>query len=649
MKIYFTNKLFLIELFLSTLLVIVLIMLPLFSFSTQIDDSEPNDDQLILEIDETLIQDLILSNFGSGYSAIKKATSSIEEIRNFVQEGNYEQALTLISDLSEREKQKTEVISLEISALIGKGDYDSAMDLYMLFKESDLALSKQFSDIADELIKKNKPFPAMLVCQGGLMRDVSSAKLLYQMGYSYDMLKKTYVALPYYKGAKLTDMSSHELSRLTDIDLVLANAYYKTNDYVNAKKALDQRKSEHDPSGIPAIINAKYQVSKGNYSEALELLNKNMSSSRELETKIVKAQILILKGEEREALALLATLEYSPGNKQISNVVDVSKSLALLVNGEGEESIKVLKSLDYSNEVLNIRMLLATSYLSMGDTEKAIEELKIAPFPYNELANYPEAKKILDEAKYDTDTNLAYFCLNQKFYSLAIDFCNKTIKKNGNNIISDFILVEAYLNTKEYSKASQVLLRLKNVFSGSYSIEFFLSQIYTKAGMYDEAQESYKILIEKRPDFVMADIAYGNMLSKQSKWKEAREVFEHALNFLPNSPKLLVSLGWCLAQLEELERLDALLELIDTNEKVLPANKLHLRGWLYYLRSDYMKAYELLKEAIETAPGDPEIAFHLGLTMTQLAGMKKEADNLLQQSLLFDEQRSKYRSIVNVK
>ena len=55
---------------------------------------------------------------------------------------------------------------------------------------------------------------------------------------------------------------------------------------------------------------------------------------------------------------------------------------------------------------------------------------------------------------------------------------------------------------------------------------------------------------------------------------------------------------------------------------------------------------ELLKNAIEKAPGDPEICYHLGMVMLE-TGKEDIATNLLRQSLLFEKQKKKYRDKID--
>jgi len=262
------------------------------------------------------------------------------------------------------------------------------------------------------------------------------------------------------------------------------------------------------------------------------------------------------------------------------------------------------------------------------------------------LASSPEFEKYLNQPSLGPDIGLAFFCLDQKFYTQAVAIAHEAAKKSKRNILLNFLLVESYLRTDNYSLAIKNLLKINDIFKHSYALKFYLSQAYAKAGMLDESTQTYKLLTEERPDFIMADLVYGKLLADFSKWEDAKKVYENGLNFMPDSSRLQISLAWTLVHLNELDSLDNLLQIIEKNKKVKLASFLHLKGWTAFKNNNFSKADELLTKAIETAPGDPEICFHLGMAMMKV-GKRNMAKNLLQQSLLFKKQRDKYQEIIH--
>jgi len=588
---------------------------------------QDSDDQFSTKLDET------------------NQTPQMNELMNYLNNGIYGSVLEKIKVLSKEEKNKPEIISIKAAALIGKNDFASAMNEYNLLKIRNDAPSKSFSTIAHMLLKKKKPFAAMTVCQSGLMRNIKSAKLLYQMGHAYDLLGKTRTALAYYKGAEMANNASHELKQI-DIEKVIAVAYYKLNDFERAHNILKNKDLKGIDTGIHLIIDAKYYASKGNYDKAISFLEKAKGTSRHLEAVLTKSQFLILNSKANEAIDLLNDLNIVLKQSDFSDTLKLTKALAFLTDNKPGMSLDLLGEINHPEKIQNIHMLKAITYFAMNKKKETIEELKQTSLPYSELAVLPDFEKYLDQPSIGPDIGLAFFCLDQKFYNQAVIIAEKAAKKSKNNILLNFVLAECYLQKEKYSLAIKELLKINKAFKNSYALQFYLSQAYAKAGMINDATKTYKSLTEERPDFIMADLVYGKLLSDFSKWEQARKIYENGLNFMPDSPHLQISLGWTLAYLNEFDSLDNLLQIIEKNEKIQPASRLHLKGWTAFKNNDFSKAEALLTKAIETAPGDPEICFHLGMAMMK-EGNKDMSKNLLQQSLLFEKQRNKYQDTID--
>lgn len=570
--------------------------------------------------------------------------STVNEVKIYLNNGNYNAALAMIDELSGKEKNKPEIISLKITALIGKNEFSSAMAEYKILKDREDTTSKNFSQIADMLLLKKKPLAAMMVCQSGLMRDIKSVKLLYQMGYCYNMLGKPNVALAYYQGAKSANNVTPELKQ-KNITRAIALSYYKLYDFENARKTLKKYNVEDTDSGIKMIIDAKYYASKGNYDEAISLLDKAHNSSKSLEADLIKAQLLILNSNPDEAIHLLNDLDRLYGKPNFLDVLKLTKSLAFLSVSKSEKSLDLLENIEHPDKINNIHMLKAITYFSLGKQKKVIEELKQTSLPYSELASSPEFERYLNQPSLGPDIGMAFFCLDQKYYLQAVAIAHEAAKKSKKNVLLNFLLAESYLLTENHSLAIKNLVKINDVFKHSFALKFYLSQAYAKAGMLDEATKTYKLLTGERPDFIKADLVYGKLLGDFSKWDEARKVYENGLNFMPDSPLLQISLGWTLVHLKKLDSLNGLLQIMEKNKKIGAASFLHLKGWTAFLNNNYSEAEELLTKAIEASPGDPEICFHLGMTLMK-SGKQGVATNLLQQSLLFEKQRKKYYDVI---
>ena len=604
---------------------------------------QKSDDKSAVSSEDLLPDDLFQDSGSPSEMYDPTIETPVSRIKYFLSKGMYSVALETIASLSEEERNRPDIIGLKAAALIGKNDFASALNEYNSLKNRNDATARSFLIIADMLLKKNQPFAAMMACQSGLMRDVQSARLLYQMGYAYDQMGKADTALSYYKGAVRNSTLERQRSA---IEKAIAVAYYKLNDYENARNVLIGKTLEGADSGLKSIIDAKYYVSQGNYDQAISLLDKAKESPRYLAAELTRAQVFIVNSESEQALKLLNELAINFNYSNFSDTLKLTRALAFQTGGNAAKSLDLLKSFEHPELIPNIHMIKAITYYSLNDNKSAIEELKQTVLPYTELAAMPDFENYLNQPSLGPDLGLAYFCLDQRYYTQAINIARKAAEKSKDNVFFRFILAESYQQTGKFTPAIKELIKINDVFKGSYAAKFFLSQAYARAGMLSEAAKTYKSLTEERPDFIQANLIYGKLLSDHSKWEEARKVYEHGLNFMPESPHLLISLGWTLAQLNETASLENLMQIIEKNEKIEPVSLLHLKGWAAFEKGEFSKAEEWLTSALDKAPGDPEICYHLGMAMMK-SGHKEMAKNLLKQSLLFDIQKERYQKGIN--
>ncbi|TKB05736.1 tetratricopeptide repeat protein [Desulforhopalus sp. IMCC35007] len=332
-------------------------------------------------------------------------------------------------------------------------------------------------------------------------------------------------------------------------------------------------------------------------------------------------------------------------DSSLYDLFHLTRYLAFLTAGDSEAAIKSLQQITQPEKITNLHMLKAIGYYSAGDNSKAKEELKQTVPPYSELPQIPDFDLFMNDPAIGPRIGLALYCYDQKFYRQAIAILKETESKVGDNILLTFIQAECYLGTNQFSLGIEALRKINRTLKNSYAIQFYLCQAYARAGMLSEAEAMYEILTEERPDFIMANLTYGKLLSNHNKWEAAKKIYESGLNFNPDSIHLQIALGWTLAFLGETDELENLLQIVKKNEGFESVSFLHLKGWNHFKREDFTEAVNVLKKAIEISPGDPEIAFHLGMAMIKV-GEVDSGRNLLNQSMLFPKQREKYQELV---
>ncbi len=113
---------------------------------------------------------------------------------------------------------------------------------------------------------------------------------------------------------------------------------------------------------------------------------------------------------------------------------------------------------------------------------------------------------------------------------------------------------------------------------------------------------------------------------------EARSTLETLRQEFPDDPTVANSLGYFLAERGvELPRAETLVRAALARQ---PENPFYIDslGWIAFRRGDFPAAFDLLVQAANAAPGQPEILEHLGLTL-QALGRIGEAARVLQQAL----------------
>jgi len=113
---------------------------------------------------------------------------------------------------------------------------------------------------------------------------------------------------------------------------------------------------------------------------------------------------------------------------------------------------------------------------------------------------------------------------------------------------------------------------------------------------------------------------------------EARSTLETLREEFPDDPTVANSLGYFLAERGvELPRAESLVRAALARQ---PENPFYIDslGWVAFRRGDFPAAFDLLVQAANAAPGQPEILEHLGLTL-QALGRVEEAARVLRQAL----------------
>ncbi len=574
-------------------------------------------------------------------STMMSQWSVVKELKQALVKGSFDLVLDSIAGMTEEEKATPEILSIKIAALIGKENYDEANKEVSLLMERKYVPEAAIAMIARMYLKANRAFEAMKICQTGLLKNVRSTSILYEMGKAFDTLGKTKTALVYYEKAnELNDITKVINTRM--LQETIAIAYCKTNEFEKAKDAFDDEASKETVSVIYLVALARHHASRGEFKEAIDAIDKALKGKKSPATVITKAHLLILAGEPQKAIDLLEDLERGYSGTLPGESTGLATFLSYLVMNHTEEALATLKAMEQSNKSIpNIQMIRASLLMAMGKKKEVTQELSQAALPFSEMATHQSLERHLGPPSLGPILGLTYFCLDQGYYKEAIKAAQVALAQAPGNIFLRLTLAEGYQRLGENTNALSEYRQIVEIMPESYALRFQLARACETAGLQEEALQYYASLSKDRPDFILAQLAHGNLLERLGEWRRARDVYETGLNYKPNAVPLLTSLGWALCHTRDFDALEKLMSTLKANNNVKPSSVWHLEGWYAYQRKNFPEAKELLTRTLGANPGEPEVCYHLGVTL-QALGEHPIADNLLEQAFLFPELREKY-------
>jgi len=195
----------------------------------------------------------------------------------------------------------------------------------------------------------------------------------------------------------------------------------------------------------------------------------------------------------------------------------------------------------------------------------------------------------------------------------------------------------AYFNLGRYSEASSSWKRVTELLPTSSWGYLNLGAAQQAAGLRDAAEANYRKSIELEPG-PEAWTNLGNLFYASASYKEAREAFEEALRFLPNTAPRHRNLGDVLKRLGDPKGARAqysrAVELAQQEVAVTPGDPLvHARLAVYEAKAGQGgNALKHVEEALRLNPASGEILFRKAVVLA-LVGRRAEARGALAQAI----------------
>lgn len=477
------------------------------------------------------------------------------------------------------------------------------------------------------------------------MSKSDSDKFNFQKGYAYFNAKKKKEATTYFNKV----VNSPEFG--SQAKYYLGFMAYEGDDYKEATKYFDEVSGEEKYKEKLSYYQADMNFKLGNFQKAIDLGQKAMSKSNELEkselNKIIGESYFNLKQYDRA----IPFLEQYAGKKgKWSNTDFYQLGYAYYEKKEYEKAIsqfnKIIEGKDFVAQ--NAYYHLGLAYLNTGKKQEALNAFKNASeMDFNAQIQEDAA---LNYAKVSYDIGNAY----QAVPAILLDFLKK-YPNNSSRSEVEKLLVDSYISTKNYKEALTLLEKNRSAENkAAYQKVLFYRglELYNESN-YQEAGKMFKSAIseQKTPEFtaratfwkaeteyVTADFQNALLSYKQFAGLAAAKGTDEYKNINYN-------IGYTYFKLKEYDQAGNSFQaqIDNSKEDKVRLNDSYLRlGDCRFVTSKYTAANEAYAKAIEARGVDADYAqFQKAISYGFMSKNDKKIDEL--NNFLQMYKKSEYR------
>jgi len=321
------------------------------------------------------------------------------------------------------------------------------------------------------------------------------------------------------------------------------------------------------------------------------------------------------------------------------NVADILSLASLKINkGDIESSFDLCsRVLELNEKNINAHSIIAFCYIRQGKVDNAVDSFRkvIEIDPLNigghlNLAKIYSSVQRFDEAEQELLTIIdlkpdyrdAYMELGnlyyiQKEYDKAGNYYTQVLRDDPENIAANLSLANCYFIQEEYNKAQTLLAPFSRnpKYDDNLQLHSFLATLYRKLDKADEAEETYKKLMDLNPKFRPA-YDLGLMYIDQGRTEESIKVYKRALKFDPNLNDMMLVLA--VAQQENGDYDDS----IDSIKKLIAVQPQNYA--LYFMQFNVYSSAGQYEEAEEILENIPEISDEVKNAYMQLIDLCKK-------------------------
>jgi len=188
------------------------------------------------------------------------------------------------------------------------------------------------------------------------------------------------------------------------------------------------------------------------------------------------------------------------------------------------------------------------------------------------------------------------------------------------------VIANSYLRTKQYDLAEKYYKKSIKLASNDSSV-VGLNLVYIATKRTKKATNLLTKSLSIKPESLLLNTALAEIYIAKKEWQFADKIYQKLVSLYPKHPAILNNASVVALNVPDYQRAEQLakqsLTLVDNQP-----DSLDTLGWIYYQTKKYNIALPLFRKALAINSSNPEIKYHLALTLKAL-NRDKEAIELM--------------------
>jgi tetratricopeptide (TPR) repeat protein len=416
-----------------------------------------------------------------------------------------------------------------------------------------------------------------------------------------------------------------------------AQILIQRQNFAKATSVVNELGKAHSQSPQIEMLNAILQMHDGKTDVAFTQLQKATRNAPDnVQLQLMLARVAESKGDmSTSESSFREAMRLDPGN------LEAESGLAAIAGRRGDSTLLA----QVADSSIALHPDLANPYLWRGTAEANQSQfdqadadfqtsLKKNPnnaVAYTELGqlrlrqhHIPEGEALLEQALVKDPVSiralnlLIAIDLNAKQPAKALARVEQQIAKVPNNPMLYDDLAKLQLSTKDFSGARDSAKKAMQLDSANEDGVQAYAQAEASLGDTDLAISTWQQWVTTRPNDPKAMVLLGTLEEAKGDASKAMEYYKKTLDISPGQPMASNNLAYLMV--ENGGNVDVALSLAQTARRGLPDSPYtaDTLAWVYYYKSTYASARDLLEDALKLDPNNAAIQYHLGMTYSKL-------------------------------